>query len=411
MIKQNYSFKKGFKMNLTDLIETLKKNQKCNFVAMAITPLQAIGVDAAVSYLRDKKVVLNGYVLMAAHPDTGRVLVRENFQSDYEGIEFIDFKYEFSKKQGLIKNNQIKFHGLLYTQKNRCGGKIVYLIWTEVFSNLMYVLSQTNFKDNVVFIQVDDGAASYIGDFQLRLSNLQLGTAYEVKKKIIAYLKAGYYFAFSMIMKRNLKKRNGYIIGTIFTREKTIGKIKLCPNQMMVPYYVKAFQKQRFVYHEISRYENAVIVNTQCLAEGNITDGIVDLKIYNLFADVINDFEEFVILKPHPREKNIKKYEKIGWYIMPDFSIPQESVLACLNKKPKCIISIYSSTLLNAYGLFDIPAISLAKIMLHENISSALRKELKRYIKMYESVFYFPENKEELREIIYKILKKGSQHV
>lgn len=393
-------------MDLTDLIELLKKNPRCNFIAMAITPLQAIGIDAVVSDLRDKGVPLNGYVLMMAHPETGHVLSRKNFNADYKGIEIIALDHTFKKKQGLIRNNQIKIKGLSYT-KNTHDGNTVYLVWTEIFTDLLYVLSKTNPDDNVVFVQIDDGAASYIGDFQLRLSNLQSGVGYDMRKMITTYLKAGYYAFFSMIMKQNLKKNGRYINGTIFNKKKINGISRLEPNQEIISYYVNAFEMQGSIHDEAMRFEGSIIINTQCLAEGNITDGVIDLKVYKILADCIDDLGEHIVLKPHPRERDIEKYEKLGWDLIHDLSIPQESILANLDRKPKCIISIYSSTLLNAYGLFGIPAISLAKMMLQEDVSKTLKKELKRYIKMYEGLFYFPEDKEGLREIIKGILKNS----
>lgn len=393
-------------MDLTGLIEKIKHDHSVNFIGMAITPLQATGIDAVISYLRNNGVKPKGYILMAAHPGTGRILNKKNFSTNYNDIKFVDFDCEFYNKQGFMEQLQVKIHGLLYTKRNK-NGKAIYLVWTEVFTNLMYVLSESQPESNITFIQIDDGAASYINDFHLRLSNLQLGGTNNARKIVVQYLKAGIYSILSQLMRKNLKQKNKYITATIFTKKIDEKKIKLEQNQIIVPYYVEAFKQQKFMNSEMLKYENAIVVNTQCLSEGHITNGIVDLEVYQLFTEAIKGLKNKIILKPHPREKDTEKYQRLGWELVNDKSLTQESILACLENKPKCIISIYSSTLLNARGLFGIPAISLAKLMLRKQISKSLRIELNRYIKMYNSVIYFPSTELELRNIIKNIMEKG----
>lgn len=64
-----------------------------------------------------------------------------------------------------------------------------------------------------------------------------------------------------------------------------------------------------------------------------------------------------------------------------------------------------SSTLLNAYGLFDIPAISLAKIMIREDINSVFAGQLNDFIDQYKNVFIFPENMDELKDVLLSLAK------
>lgn len=392
-------------MNLTDLIEKIKNDCSINFIGMAITPLQATGIDAVTSYLSNKGVKLNGYILMTAHPNTGRILNRNNFTTHYDGLEYLDFDCEFPESQGFLKQLQVKSRGLSYTKRKK-KGETIYLVWTEILSNLMYVLSESRPEANVTFIQIDDGAASYINDFQLRLSNLLLGRTYDGIELVVQYTKAGFYAILSKLMRKNLKCKNRYIDATIFIKKIDIKGKMLEQNSTIIPYYVEAFKQQGFMSDKILKYEHAVIVNTQCLSEGNITNGVVDLEVYKSLTKIINDLGYKIILKPHPREKDIEKYQKLRWELTNDISLTQESILACLENKPKCIISIYSSTLLNARGLFGIPAISLAKLMLEKQISKSLRIELNRYIKMYNSVIYFPSTKLELKNIIRDIMEK-----
>ena len=62
--------------------------------------------------------------------------------------------------------------------------------------------------------------------------------------------------------------------------------------------------------------------------------------------------------------------------------------------------------MLNAYGIFDIPVISLAKIFIKTGVSSTVEAQLKDYIKRYEKNFIFPETVDELKVALEKIVKE-----
>lgn len=144
------------------------------------------------------------------------------------------------------------------------------------------------------------------------------------------------------------------------------------------------------------------MVNTQCLAENKITDGHLDLNLYEKVVDIAREIGLSVVLKPHPRELNVEKYKRLRIKLIPS-DTAQEAILANLEEKPKCIVSIFSSALLNAWGLFDIPAISLAKIMLKEEINEEFRRQLMDFIKQYNGVFLFPESYEKFKNAIQSL--------
>ena len=72
-------------------------------------------------------------------------------------------------------------------------------------------------------------------------------------------------------------------------------------------------------------------------------------------------------------------------------------------EKPACVISILSSALLNAYGLFDISAISFSRIMIQRDIYSTYKEQVLDFEKQYKKVFMFPDIIEELKRILIKV--------
>lgn len=387
-----------------DLFEIIKSDNECNFIAMAITPLQAIGVDASVLYLQEKGIQLSGYILMTAHAKTGRGLKVDQFSTRNSKIKYIDFDYDARKNRSITEILKIKT-GILRTALSNNRQKITpfYFVWTEPVKDIVYVIGKTRFNYNLVFVKIDDGAASYINPFSCKISYLRFNMGNKIYKLPGSLFNAFVYALFTKIMEKSLSKSESLINANIFLKTNRNGKMRLTTNKEFVPYYIYALKQYPITNINLSTYENSVIINTQSLLESNITDGVVDFNAYKKVSYLLNETNEHVVIKPHPREMNVHKYETIGWELFTENNIAQEIILAKIKKKPKCIIGIYSSTLLNAKGIFDIPVISLAKILLREKISSAFRAELRKYVEMYESIVLFPEDYEELRTIIRRL--------
>ena len=157
-------------MYLEDL-EAELKGKNINFIAMAITPYHAIGINAAIGYLESIGVELNGYILMTSHPDTGRVLNSLHFNTGKQSIKYINFEYSFNEKKNIAQKARIKLNQLLITRKRKRGNPL-YFVWTEVLNNILHVIQQVYPNRDLVFIKIDDGAASYLSSFECRLSYL-----------------------------------------------------------------------------------------------------------------------------------------------------------------------------------------------------------------------------------------------
>ena len=381
-------------MYLEDL-ETELKGKNINFIAMAITPYHAIGISAAIGYLESTGVELNGYILMTSHPDTGRVLNSLHFNTGKQSIKCINFEYSFNEKKNIVQKAQIKLNQLLITRKNKRGNPL-YFVWTEVLNNILYVIQQVYPNRDLVFIKIDDGAASYLSPFERRLSYLLYASGNNKARRIKSYAKAFGYSSITTICENGLQKKRQLINANVFIKTKSASKDALERNQLFSWYYNNAFKPIDVDYQICELFQDAIVINSQGLGEFKVTDGRVDFECFQKLATYLNS-KYRVILKPHPREKELDKYYKLGWEVIKT-DISQEVILA--RSRPKCIISFFSSTLLNAKGIFEVPVISLARILLDEEITSTFRNELERYIRMYTGVVLFPSNFEEINNTI-----------
>lgn len=254
-------------MNLNQVREIVKEDTECNFIAMAITPLQAAGVDAALSYLKSKGVILSGYILIANHPNTGAAISENNFYTHEEKIKFlyIDYVLEDRGILNVIKNR-------LTTGRWCCrntNNPTFYVIWTEVYNNLYYCAFDKIESYNVTFIQIDDGAASYIDDYKLRLSCL-IPVAKTLKRKLLAHIKAFSYGCFSKVYRCSLLKNERYIRGTLFVKKVDKRGCVIRRNDVIAPFYVDVFRSSSMEFKKSLFKKRTVLINTQCLYEANV---------------------------------------------------------------------------------------------------------------------------------------------
>ena len=381
-------------LNAGDLIEQIKYDE-CNFFACAMTYLQAIGVNASIQQLREKGIELKGYIFIVGHPITGRILSKTDFDIDGTDIKIVNFMDAYKKKfmhpiRGrVLALRQSKKHIL-------CDS--VYIVSTVIDYRWYQILYSYKSEKKLCYIVIDDGGGSYANPFKDFLQY----ELYQRKKNLInvtkVIIKTTIWSLYNNLLRHCLKKNDSYIDNRIFNNLK---KNKLCPNEKIVPYYRNQFKKQgeKINTEILSLCENSVLFNTQCLVENKMIEGEIDARLYQRSISIIKELELKVVLKPHPREVNIEKYESIGATLIPA-NVTQEALLANLDNLPKCIISIFSSTLLNAKGLFNIPVISLAKILLKEDINKVFRSQLQDFILQYEDLFWFPESMDELKKMV-----------
>lgn len=390
---------------LDDISILLKNNEKCNFIAFAMTPLHAHGVDAVIKFLNDTVGEVNGYIYIIPHPITGRLLTEKNFVNNYSNIVLVNGSITFSRNRNMGNKIFDRIKALYNVKKG--NGKTIYVVATEMIPALFSVINKAIDKPAIKFIKIDDGAGSYLNPIEDKLSYVR--SQYGKDKNVISYVKgickALAYCQYMSLLLYNIKSSNKYIDANIFIYHNVDNNKYFTSNSMISPYYKMVFKElgKNIPKDKLTIFNESVLFNTQCLAECNMTDGVIDLELYKEVISICNKYNKKVILKPHPREKNINKYKELGIVLLENKNYSQEILFACLDKMPYCVISIFSSTLLNAVGIYNIPAISLAKIMLNKKIDHSLSEQLKEYITQYEKLIIFPNSVEDLESIICKI--------
>ena len=92
-------------MTVDDICKQLVNNNKMNFIGVAITVLQANGIDACIKSFNAKGIELNGFVLLPPHHQTGRALTEQSFCNINSNIAVCEFEYkQHTEKHAPVKN-------------------------------------------------------------------------------------------------------------------------------------------------------------------------------------------------------------------------------------------------------------------------------------------------------------------
>lgn len=375
-----------------DIVEKVVKEEEINFLAFPMTKFHAVGVKASLLYLNSMGIKPRGDIYIDSHSVTGRSIDKNYFDGFFDDL-YVTYGIPRLKKRTNINGIYNSYFKRISKTNKRL--RIVYIICVEPIFILENLLKKIGIE--CIFICLDNGTATYTNPYRVSLCYVEI---YGNNNKLVNFFDKCMCLLKTAIIQARIKKYRQKEKIVDFHIFKKIGKC-LSTNEFCSKHYLEAF-KINSQNIELKSFDSCVLINTQCFKENNMTDGIIDLSLYEEAIKIIKKYNSNIIIKTHPRECDCEKYTDIGGDVLKNTEYTQEDILASLDedKMPKCIISISSSTLLNATGIFGIPAISLSKIFLQKNISGVMRKSTEGYIRNNQGIILFPESIEEFEELI-----------
>jgi len=354
-----------------------------NFIAYAITPWHANGIDAAIKRLEQEGISLLGDIIISGHKYTGRCISEENFLK-HDLIDFIEINdgdWQFGQSGNPIVE---LFERICELKKNRKYKDYIYVLNAGRLNYKWLIYIHKNYKRGVKFVLLDDGTGGYNG-FR--------GTQkYEVLKRSIYNL-----------FKETLIRQNCFIDNRLFYFDK--GRITV---KRDIAYYYESVYKStdKQINEELlKKFESKIIINTQCLYDSKEIEGNQDIETFRQLDKVLcfTGKKERVLVKPHPRELSLDRYSVFGWDFLKECKYTQEEIIAKVSKKPLCVIGLTSSSLVNLNALFDIKTISLAKLFLKTDLPTGMKKDVEDFISLYGDIVEMPESEKDLIYIISKL--------
>lgn len=383
---------------LEDIGILIAESKDINFVACALMPLHVIGINAAIRYLNQNGIKLHGFIIVFEHSITGRHISKEDFIIGDNKITVCDGVMKWKYNKG------IKFKALASIPSFHKRSTLTPFYYINSYPNtiIFNYISRMGYK--TVWVQIDDGGASYVSRtrdaYELALLYIKDRNIIIRHIKIIIQVINGIFQDYCAKM---LSNTGGRIDFRLFDETQKTQRA----NPTSIKFYKEAFKR---AFHgnldTLKCFEGCILINTQCLEECNLVDDEIDYRVYKAAISNIKDIGNNIVIKPHPRELNVDKYKALGVAVYDKYDCTQEVLLSCLEESPICVISIYSSTLMNISGIFDIPAISLAKIVLKEKPNPILKKVLEEYIEQYGNAVHFPESYDELTALIRRIKRE-----
>ena len=372
--------------------------EKINFLAFPVTPWAAHGVDAYIKMLEERGVRLKGYICVIKHGQAGYLLGKEHFQNVNKNIKIVqlDESMHLSMKQ--------KIKGKIFIWFNLLKGK-------KSDNEKLYVLNQgsPNFEWHfyckqhcpeyfVESVVIDEGIGMYMRDAKAWLRE-NLSNARGVKAKLSAYLM--FKISQPLFIKR-LKKNDEISYFCLLNKDRD----GLKKNAQVITLYksVVCLKNADLLKSEIDLYRNAVLINTQPFYEYGQVSEDEDLKWINIICIISEKLGLRVVLKPHPREKNLDRYANLNNCVIDlNKSISQETIIGNLPEKPLLIVGFSSTTLITESLFENINAISLVNCVDLKKFKGSILSDFEGFKRTFDELVYIPSNEEEIEEYIEKI--------
>lgn len=382
-------------IGFSDVVRICNEDEEINFIGLAVTLQQANAIEAELVKRKILGKNTRGLILIVPHYKTGKLLSKDNFFDLDKEISVYSFnpKKDRQNVYSLLKERWYALKSSFLESIKDDDNRIIYVALPAINYQWLRVIEKSIPKTKVVYIRLDDGGASYINQF-IDGWNMIGRDEYSISN-FLMLLKLICNVSFAKILIKGLAINNRLIDNRLFNKKYG----RFIRNKEIAPYYDVIYKKigAKINPDIIKRFEGAVVINTQCLKESNITDGKADFLLYKRLVRALLEKNMKVIIKTHPRELDTDKYERLGCDVYTDIQYSQECIIAATKQRPICIVSLFSSTLLNISSIFDIPAISVANVMRNDYIiNKTCKSYLDDYIKGYGSVVEFPSSVEEI---------------
>lgn len=141
--------------------------------------------------------------------------------------------------------------------------------------------------------------------------------------------------------------------------------------------FLNEFQKTLEQTNTSTNYKNVIICATTVLFEECGSDA--DLQIISRITNLASSYDVRVIVKPHPREKALSRYDSTGAVVEQAPETSLEELVAGSLEKPLCIVGFGSSSQVMLNAIYGIPALDISRLLSEGSFSGATNEERLRF--------------------------------
>lgn len=350
-----------------------------NYIARAVTPWHALGIEASVKYLESKyDTKLSGYVIILPHYLSGYAIDDKYFSNISANVIRIDAHNWRSFIASQITIIEFIFWSLFI--KKRDGN---FFIISPLSFDISFIALFTKRLGSINpnFVRVDEGVAYY----------MTTGKRKPFKSKNIIVQLKNYLVHYENILGDRLINKNKFIDTTMFVK-KNCGQ--LVKNEIIYPFYRELFKKEKnYILENRNKY---VIICTTAWNRLGIKDD-EDLGVLVEVCKILRSFGYEILIKPHPRDSYfIEQEAKLKAKIIDSKSSSLEALLENSISKPTCIISFSSTTLVTSNLFWNLKTVCLSNLLNRNNISPVYLEEIDSFKHTFKNFTFFPDSLEDL---------------
>lgn len=349
-----------------------------DFISICGTTWNLMGVEAWLVGQERADNHFKGLVCIRKHKDTGYTINKSFFENTGYNVESIEENEYFS--ENLREKLFRRVFTLIYlikwkrSPKDSNNFKNLYILCLGGLDQTWIIpLKTIPSSIKITFVIIDDGYMNPI------LEGSKVGYPY---RKLVDYL---------------IRKKFDVVDRRLRI---PIKRYKCIFNESCIDDYLDCFRRHgKMIGQELlDKYNNAIIICTQPLP------GLsgADYEAYGKVGEILKKHNLKNIVRMHPREKDVERYSKLG-FIVDDSGKDKytiEAVIANLEKRPKCVVSVYSSVLSDVGMFFDIPAISIARLIPPSMMDKETSKIIEMTLAAQETNWMIPSSYSELEQCL-----------
>lgn len=371
-----------------ELIHKIQKDENINFIAFPLTPWAAHGVIAYINYLLDQGKAVRGFIGILKHPQAGYILSEKHFASISQSAPVQLFEFDRIDTQYIVEMQVAK------SEMRRKCRQLYILRQSAPDSRLIKKIKHFIPEIKIKNIILDEGLAMYMRSPMDWLSE-HLAVTKSTKDKMKAVICD---IVYGPLMLRYLKTKDELEYFSLFSKNKrTLEK-----NNQVCTFYAKAIRASANWIEESTKsiFDGAVVINTQPFYDNKEVFDDADLRVIEHIVNICNQHSIRPVLKLHPREKTISRYDHLKCIVDQSQDISQEALIANLENKPKAIIGFSSTTLVSENVFEGIKTISMIKFIDSSNVCRSMQHDFRAFAETFYDYVLIPETWEEFEEYL-----------
>lgn len=383
-------------VNHSNIIEKIKADGDIGFVSFVRTPWHAIGCNASLLRLKKEQGVGKGLIVLSRESckSENPLVMADSFDILNQNEIIFDLMFLDGNvfSQSKAQNIKTKLSSLSYFARHKKGTRRIYILNPMSINDIFISRLKKALPDaDIVNVVIDEGLGVY-----MRSSFNWAVEQYNNTKSVKAFIRLLFDAQKKRAYVKLSSKRNEYISNNLLLKDGREFKV----NSDIISFYKPTIESGRVDADKYSIYENAVVISAQLYFENGQIKNDADLKVYNKIILRLKEKGILTVFKPHPRDKDLSRYDCLDCYIDKDNTVSQEKIFASLNVKPYAVLSFTSTSLVTSKLFYDVKAVSLNRILDKDDVQLTLRNEFSNFEKAFENVVYIPKTIDALIEYV-----------